>query len=256
MPLVPLLHRNAKVRRAIRMGLPRRGCRVRVCRTVETVRTALARELVDAVVVDVRGSWARGALDLMPLYPRIPFFAVSRFQPDDGVLLAACRSAGMRDLFVEGVDDAAAGELIGSRTATRVRREALQGATSMLRLTEPIQLQAWEEVLNRAGGPTTTSDIARALRKTREHLSREFAAGGAPNLKRVIDLARAAWAADLLGNPGYTVTAVARILGYASPSHLAGNAKRVAGVTPTELGEMGPRGVLDRFRRGRTRSRV
>ena len=45
-----------------------------------------------------------------------------------------------------------------------------------------------------------------------------------------IDLARAACAADLLGNPGYTVRAVVRILGYASPSHLAGVARRVAGV--------------------------
>jgi AraC-like DNA-binding protein len=91
---------------------------------------------------------------------------------------------------------------------------------------------------------------------TREHLSREFAVGGAPNLKRVIDLARAACAADLLGNGAYTVGAVARILGYASPSHLAGTAQRVAGVTPLELRELGPRGVLQRFVRGRTRSRV
>jgi len=91
---------------------------------------------------------------------------------------------------------------------------------------------------------------------TREHLSREFGAGGAPNLKRVIDLARAACAADLLGNPGYSVQCVVRILGYASPSHLAGTARRVAGATPMELRELGPQGVLTRFLRGRTRSRV
>ena len=82
------------------------------------------------------------------------------------------------------------------------------------------------------------------------------AAGGAPNLKRVIDLARTACAADLLGNPGYTVRAVVNILGYASPSHLAGAARRVAGVVPHELRDLGPRGVLGRFVRGRTRSRL
>jgi AraC-like DNA-binding protein len=75
-------------------------------------------------------------------------------------------------------------------------------------------------------------------------------------LKRVIDLARTACAADLLGNPGYTVRAVVRILGYASSSHLASAARRVAGSTPHELRAMGPRGVLVRFIRGRTRSRV
>src|SRR3989475_12076092 len=90
----------------------------------------------------------------------------------------------------------------------------------------------------------------------RSHLSREFAAGGAPNLKRVIDLARTACAADLLGNPGYTVRAVVNILGYASTSHLAGAARRGAGATPQELRAVGPRGVLARFTRGKTRSRV
>ena len=76
------------------------------------------------------------------------------------------------------------------------------------------------------------------------------------NLKRVIDLARTAWAADLLANPGYSVTDVARILGYSSPGHLAGSAQRVAGATARELARLGPRGVLNRFIRGRTRSRV
>src|ERR1051326_8675931 len=100
-------------------------------------------------------------------------------------------------------------------------------APRLLRLTDRIQLAAWDEVLRRAGTPTKTAHVAQALRVTREHLSREFGAGGAPNLKRVIDLARAACAADLLGNPGYTVRCVVRILGYASPSHLAGAARRV-----------------------------
>src|SRR6267154_1747927 len=117
-------------------------------------------------------------------------------------------------------------------------------------------LAACGAVLRRVGFPTQTGHVAAALRVTREHLSREFAAGGAPNLKRVIDLARTACAADLLGNPGYTVRAVVHILGYASISHLAGAARRVAGTTPQELRAVGPRGVLQRFIRGRTRSRI
>jgi AraC-like DNA-binding protein len=91
---------------------------------------------------------------------------------------------------------------------------------------------------------------------TREHLSRQFAAGGAPNLKRVIDLVRTACAADLLANPGYTVGNVARILAYASASHLAGAARRVAGASTQELRSLGPRGVLAAFIKGRTRSRL
>src|SRR5207302_3998440 len=130
-----------------------------------------------------------------------------------------------------------------------VRREALADEPKLLRLTDRLQLAAWDEVLRRVGSPTQTRQVAAALRVTREHLSREFAAGGAPNLKRVIDLARTACAADLLGNPGYSVRAVVRILGYASSSHLAGAAQRVAGATPQELAQVGPRGVLLRFLR-------
>jgi AraC-like DNA-binding protein len=167
-----------------------------------------------------------------------------------------CHAAGFAGVLVEGVDNAVAGEWIAARTAQAARRSALEDAPRLLRLTDPLQLAAWDEVLRRVSLPTKTAQVAQALHVTREHLSRQFAAGGAPNLKRVIDLARTACAADLLGNPGYTVRAVVRILGYASPSHLAGAARRVAGVTPHELGELGPRGVLARFLRGRTRSRT
>jgi AraC-like DNA-binding protein len=162
----------------------------------------------------------------------------------------------VRGIFVQGVDDAIIGEVLMSHSATRTRREALAAAPRMLRLTEALQLDAWSEVLDGVGQSTTTSDIACKLGHTREYVSREFAAGGAPNLKRVIDLVRAAWAADLLQNPGYTVRTVSEILRFSSPSHLAGCSKRVAGVAAAELATLGPKGVLQRFRRGRTRSRL
>jgi len=254
--VVPIVHRNAAVRSAIRQGLPRRGWRVESCRSVARVDVVLQRRLVDAVVVDVRDGAADAAFALARRYPRIPVFALSAFRPDDAALIRRCQQEGMAGVLVEGVDDGAAGELILSRSASAVRRCELADAPRVLRLTEPIQLRAWGEVLARVGSPTTTADIARSLKRTREHLSREFGAGGAPNLKRVIDLVRTAWAADLLANPGYTISTVATILGFASPSHLADCVRRVAGVRPRELPDLGPRGVLGRFVRGRTRSRV
>jgi AraC-like DNA-binding protein len=216
----------------------------------------LQRRLVDAVVIDVRSEDLDEAIAMIPRYPRIPVFALSAFRPDDAALLRRCHAGGMAGVLVEGVDDAAAGELIRAAAASTRRRRELVDAPRILRLTEPIQLRAWEEVLLHVGARTTTADIAKTVRRTREHLSREFGAGGAPNLKRVIDLVRTAWAADLLANPGYTVSAVAGILGFASPSHLADCVRRVAGVKPTELAPLGLRGVLGRFVRGRTRSRV
>jgi AraC-like DNA-binding protein len=227
---------------------------VRLCRTLAAVERLLANRVVDAVVLDVKAVPDAG-LTLPGRFARIPMYALSAFRPDDGVLIARCHRAGFAGILVEGVDNAASGEWVAARTAQMVRRQALADAPKLLRLTDRLQLGAWDEVQRRVAAPITTAHIAQALRVTREHLSREFAVGGAPNLKRVIDLARAACAADLLGNAAYTVGAVARILGYASPSHLAGTARRVAGVTPLELRALGPKGVLQRFVEGRTRSR-
>jgi len=254
-PIVPVFHPRRDARRALKHGYPRGAGRVRLCRTIQAVERLLQQRLVDAVVLDVRHC-DEDVFALPARFPRIPMYALTAVRPDDGALLAACREAGFTGVLVEGVDNAVAGEWIAARTAQVARRHALADAPRLLRLTDPLQLAAWEEVLRRAGTPTKTAHVAQVLRVTREHLSREFAMEAAPNLKRVIDLARAACAADLLGNPGYTVRGVVRILGYASPSHLAGAARRVAGATPLELRELGPRGVLTRFLRGRTRSRV
>jgi AraC-like DNA-binding protein len=227
-----------------------------VCRSATRVEAVVQRRLVDAVVFDVLHGAVEEMLDVVARYPRIPMFAVGAFRPDDAGLIRRCRAGGVAGVLVEGVDDGAAGEIIAASSASARRRAELVDAPRVLRLTEPIQLRAWEEVLNQVGSRTTTADIAKSLRRTREHLSREFGAGGAPNLKRVIDLVRTAWAADLLNNPGYTVSSVSAILRFASPSHMADCVRRVAGVRPTELAALGPRGVLGRFVRGRMRSRV
>lgn len=253
--MVLALHESAAARGAIRRTVPGPALRVVWCRAPVQLEERLRRTLVEAVVIDVRDEWMDFALALAPRFPRIPIIAYSRFGPDDGVRLLRCADAGL-DVLVEGVDDGIAGEYVLQRSATAARRAALVAAPRLLRLTEEVQRRAWDAVLARAAVPTTTADIARRLRRSREHLSREFAAGGAPNLKRAIDLVRVAWAADLLGNPGYTVGVVARILGYASPSHLALASRRVTGGSASELGGLGPTGVLERFRCGRTRSRL
>jgi AraC-like DNA-binding protein len=247
------LHPRREARSAVKRGYPRAGATVRLCASLQAVERLLFQRLVDAVVVDVKTVPA--ALDLAARFPRIPMYGFSAFRPDDGALLDACRRQGV-GVLVEGVDNAVAGEWVAARSAQRLRTRALADAPRLLRLTEQLQLRVWDEVLRRVAVPTRTTQLAAGFQVTREHLSREFGAGGAPNLKRVIDLARTACAADLLGNPGYSVGAVVQILGYASPSHLTAAARRVAGASAHELRALGPGGVLARFVRGRTRSRL
>lgn len=256
MPVVPLLHPNSSLRAVLRRGLRGRGVGLVACRSLDRLTAIMGQTLVDAIVMQVRRDTVAAALALARRYPGVPVFACGSFRPDDGDLLLACRRGGVQDILVDGIDDQAAAELLASRSGTALRQEQLRDAPRLLRLTEPLQLRAWFYVLMHVDRHLTTADVARSLSVTREHLSREFAAGGAPNLKRVIDLARMLCAADLLRNPGYSVATVARVLGYASPSHLSGCVRRIAGASTGELPKLGLRGVLARFLRGRTRSRL
>ncbi len=256
-PVVATLLRSPAVRAGLRRSLPRGRVRLVACRSVAALERCVATRLVDAVVMDVRlPGAAAGLVRLKERFPGVPRFAYAAFRPDDADLLVTCVHAAGAHPIVEGVEDAVAWDLILPRTASALRLGALEGAPRILRLVDRLQLLAWHEVVHGVAGPLRTAAIAGALGVSREHLSRQFGAGGAPNLKRVIDLARTATAADLLASPGYSVRAVAAILGFASASHLAGAARRIAGVTARRLPELGPRGVLAAFVRGRTRSRA
>lgn len=256
MPVVGMAHDNPAMRAVMRRGLKRRGIRLVGCRTAAQLERIFGAELVDAVVVGAGDAPLEATLALAARFPRVPFFLAGALKPDDASLVLAYRQGGVRALLVDGVDDYAAAELVWARGASSARRRVLRDAPRLLRLTEPLQVRAWEEVLGRVGSATTTGQVAAALRVTREHLSREFAAGGAPNIKRVIDLVRILCAADLLGNPGYSVGSVACVLRFSSTSHLSGCARRIVGGSPGELPRLGLLGVLGRFLRGRTRSRL
>jgi hypothetical protein len=51
------------------------------------------------------------------------------------------------------------------------------------------------------------------------------------------------------------VQTVVRVLHFTSANHLARTARRIANVPTSDLGRLGPRGVLGAFVRGNTRSR-
>ncbi len=255
-PLIPALLGSRLARTALRRAVPRSQARVLLCRSGAQLERALLSDLADAVVVDVRLTGGADALTrCRARYPKVPRFAYAAFRPDDGLLLADCAGVMAAVPIVEGVEDSVLGDLVLPRTASMARQAALAQAPALLRLEDELQRRAWHEVLRSVGARSLVADIAKALKVSREHLSRQFGAGGAPNIKRVVDLARTATAAGLLENPGYSVRTVARILRFSSASHLSGAARRVAGVSAAELARLGPRGVLAAFVRGRTRSR-
>jgi len=134
-------------------------------------------------------------------------------------------------------------------------RATMTSKTSALAVDVASDKKMTNQLLASAGLPVRTAEVAQRMGIRREHLSRQFAAGGAPNLKRVIDLLRVITAAQLLANPGYSVADTARLLGFASKAHLGLTVGRIAGVEAAELRRMAPGRVFEAFVRGAMRSR-
>ena len=239
------------LRRARTRGSPGGGGSVVSCRSVRGVIRVLEDRVTDVVVVGLR---ATELLDLDPLlsrFPGIPLLLYGAVRPDHAPALLALCQAGVAGILVEGVDDAAVGVLIHRYSLAGERERALAEAPRRLGLTEPLQQEVWTRLVRGADAPVRTTDLAVTMKRSREYLSRQFAAGGAPTLKQTMDLVRVATAAQLLRNPGYTVTRVARLLQFASPSHLGTMTRRVTGGGSADLGALGLPGVLHRFVRGR-----
>ena len=255
MPAIAALLVSPAALTALRRTLPKNGPRVVSCRTPAALHRLLHTRLVDAVVLAPQQNLLADLSSLRSRLPSVPVVAYAPFRPDDGELLLACRRHAVAAIVVEGVDDPIVGDLVLRSSITAARRRALIDAPRMLRLTEPLQQAAWNLLLGEVERPMRTTALAGRLSVSREHLSRQFGAGGAPNLKRVIDLTRVACAAQLLGNPGYAVQTVVRVLHFTSSNHLARTARRIANVPTSGLGSLGPGGVLAAFVRGNTRSR-
>ncbi len=255
MAIVAVLLESRAALLALRRSMPARGPGVIACRSLAGLRRVLETRLTDAVVLAPTPAALPDVAALRAGLPGIPVIAYAPFRPDDGELLLACREHGIAAVAVAGVDDPVVGDIVARCSLTAARTGALADGPRMLRLTEKIQRDTWDVLVRDVERPVRTGTLARRLAVSREHLSRQFGAGGAPNLKRVIDLTRIACAAQLLQNPLYRPGHVVRLLGFASSSHLAGTVRRITGGPPSALGDLGPRGVLSAFARGNTRSR-
>ena len=255
-PTVLAVTARDKGRDLLRRAFSRRRARLIVARSADAAERALRTTLIDAVIVDLvansEDAWAATALARE--LPSIPFFALVTPRLADSASLGRAASLDAADLLIEGIDDAAVRELVEPQAFTARFAAALRLGHAELGLESLLQQRAWEEVVAAGGRPVRTDAVAAALAVTREHLSRAFAASGAPNLKRVIDLVRLIAAAELAKNPGYDLADVAAVLGFASPSHLANTAQRVAGIRAASLTRLRTRDLLNRFRQGRSRS--
>lgn len=213
--------------------------------------------LVDAAFVDLghAGEEAWTVAALARDFPSVPFYGVMPLRSAEVGTVTRCAAAGFADMLFDGVDDVAARELVAPHTFSARFAAALHEPPAPFALDTPLQRAAWRSIVAHGGRPVRTGALATALGVTREHLSRSFAADGAPNLKRVIDLVRLVAAAELAKNPGYDVRDVAQVLGFASSSHLSSTAQRVVGTRPASLARLRAVDLFERFADGHGRSR-
>jgi len=256
MPTIAGLLATRRQVQALRRSVPKGGPQVVSCRSFRSLHRLMDQRLVDAVALAPTSASLSEVAGFRERFPTIPMIAYAGFRPDDGALLSACYRAGIARALVEGVDDAILGETLSRTSLTAARRSGLAAAPRLLRLTEPLQRKAWDVLIEDVERPMGTDELARRFKVSREHLSRQVGAGGAPNLKRLMDLTRTVCAAQLLCNPGYAIQTVVRLLGFTSSSHLSRTARRVVGVPAAKLGELTPEELLRRFVRGKTRSRI
>ncbi|MFO0228132.1 helix-turn-helix domain-containing protein [Gemmatimonas sp.] len=234
----------------MRTAFPRRRAHVVSAKSATDVETHLVRELVDAVIIDAgAGDDAQRLIARADEFQSVPFVLVTTLLPADAPLLARAADAGICEVLIEGVDEGAARELV-TRRAFSVRFErALAVPPPVLHLETPLQLAVWHSVVRRAGRPVRTDQLAKELGVSREHLSRSFAAGQAPTLKKIIDLVRVLAAAELSKNAGYDVRDVAEVLGFASSSHLSSTTQRLVGARASSLSRLRAMDLLERFTR-------
>ena len=247
-----------RARALARAAFPRRRCRLALTRTAAELERSFRDTLVDAAVVDMHApsddAWQ--AVSLAAEFPSAPFFALTPLRPSDAGIAARCAATEVADLVTEGVDDGVLRDLVLPRTFTARFTDALRDPPPSLGLGSQLHVATWRFLVAHGGRSVRTDTIAAALGVTREHLSRAFSAGGSANLKRIIDLVRLMAAAELAKNPGYDVSDVARVLEYASSSHLSTTSQRISGTKPASLARLRAVDLIDRFVKGRTRSRA
>lgn len=253
-PALVVLLKRERARALVRSAFPRRRAHLIAVKTATEIGELLVQQLIDGVIIDSGvGDDASKALALAADFPSVPFFLVTPLLPQDSPTVARGVEGGIAELLVEGLDDTAARDLVLRRSFSSRFERALFVPPPALALDTPLQIAVWQSVVKRGGRPVRTDQLARELGVSREHLSRSFAVGQAPTLKRIIDLVRVIAAAELSKNPGFDVRDVAVVLGFASSSHLSGTSQRLVGARASSLTRLRTVDILDRFAGMRSR---
>ncbi|HEX5437048.1 MAG TPA: helix-turn-helix domain-containing protein [Gemmatimonadaceae bacterium] len=238
------------VRSLLRGALSKRRGRLVVTRTLREFGASFrAVGLVDAAFVDLGSPGEEGeqAAALARDFPTVAFFGITPFRAVDASRIAVGAGLHFADVVADGVDGPIIPHLVAIHAFSARFAAVFTEPPPALGLRAGLQLAAWRALVGDAGHVVRTSELAKALGVTREHLSRTFSAGPAPGLKRLIDLVRLLVAAELAKNPGYDTCDVARVLGFASSSNLSATVQRLVGTKASALASLRAVDVIARL---------
>lgn len=220
---------------ALRRSLSRGEWPLFVGRSPAHLATLLHRHCLEAIIIghDVARS---PVLDTLRRdYPGMPLILYLPVRSDDADLLRRAHRERVAAVAVEGLDEPMLPRLLARHSLTARREADLLPLAGQLDLTDDLQRRAWALIIALAPRGLDTATLAHKLDIRRETLSRRFAAGAAPSLKHAIDAVRLVAAAQLLGNPAYSVADAARLLGFSSVSLLQQTARRTFGASARDV---------------------
>jgi AraC-like DNA-binding protein len=243
----PRDHTRSRIRATL-VRVHRRGI---LARTERDFANAFRTHFVNTALVEVTADDdGHGPAELAREYPSVPFLALTPFRPVDAPAIARCAELDFADVLADGTDDGVLGHALLAHGFSTHFAAALDTPPEPLALISPLQVAAWRAIVAHGGRSGGSVEIANTLGITREHLSRSFSAGAAPTLKRAMDFVRLLAAGELAKNPGYDLSAVARLTGFASAAKLSTTVKRLVRAQASALTALRSTELLERFLRG------
>jgi AraC-like DNA-binding protein len=245
----------ARVADALRAGVPdappQAGAALRCVSQLGAFAEALAARAYTLVVVDARDadgvSTEEAIRALRVRHPDLPVVGHATARPGLAADALALARAGVHELVIAGIDDAAAALRAAlGRAARRSAAERVLGAVADLVPAEAMPLVRY--CFEHAAAAPTVPEIASALGVSRQTLAARARAARLPGPRELALWCRLLLAADLLAGGGRTVDQVALTFDFPSANALRNALRRHADVGPADLRGAGAGAVVAAFR--------
>ena len=238
-PLLVASHLPSLLRVPLRSAI---GAEHRIAEAVNWTDLAdiVTRRPVDIVVADPA---AEGGVNvtavsyLIERFPRTPVIVYTSLGPTSVAAMAELSRCGLRDVVLHRYDDAPERfHRVLERVAKKQsgQRAVVSIADTLSTLPMPIA-RALEQVFDRPQAFSSIADIAITADVPLSRLYRTLRDGGFRAPRRILVAARVLRAHSYMREPTYSVSDVARKLGYSNPRILARHTQLALGVKPRHL---------------------